>query len=151
MRRTLMGTLLGIATRPASRAPMETAEQAAITTGAGVARDRRRSGKRQVTVLAREGWVEACRSVRRDLPWTTRRANLYVEGVGLAGATGRILRVGEVLLEVTGETGPCERMEEQCAGLREALMPAWRGGVTCRVLEGGTVAVGDPVSLEEPS
>jgi MOSC domain-containing protein YiiM len=28
-----------------------------------------------------------------------------------------------------------------------ALYPDWRGGVTCRVLEGGRVAIGDPVAV----
>ena len=35
-------------------------------------------------------------------------------------------------LEVTGETDPCERMEEIQPGLFQALAPGWRGGVTCR-------------------
>jgi MOSC domain-containing protein YiiM len=40
-------------------------------------------------------------------------------------------------------------MEEQCAGLKAALQPDWRGGVCCRVLRGGAVAIGDSVSLAE--
>jgi catechol 2,3-dioxygenase-like lactoylglutathione lyase family enzyme len=32
-------------------------------------------------------------------------------------------------------------------GLRKALEPQWRGGVSCRVLAGGTVQRGDPVEL----
>jgi MOSC domain-containing protein YiiM len=31
--------------------------------------------------------------------------------------------------------------------LREALSPDWRGGVTCKVLSGGSVAVGDRVAV----
>jgi len=31
--------------------------------------------------------------------------------------------------------------------LMRALYPEWRGGVTCRVLEGGRVAIGDPVAV----
>jgi MOSC domain-containing protein YiiM len=39
-------------------------------------------------------------------------------------------------------------MEEQCPGLRAALQPDWRGGVSCTVLQGGTVTIGDAVTAE---
>ena len=74
------------------------------------------------------------------LDWTARRANLLVEGVRLPRAIGATLRIGPVLLEVTYPTTPCARMDEARAGLRKALHPEWRGGVTCKVLEGGRVA-----------
>jgi len=38
-------------------------------------------------------------------------------------------------------------MEEQAAGLRAALAPDWRGGVTCSVVKDGTVEVGDCVNF----
>src|SRR5262249_12292836 len=84
---------------------------------------------------------------RPDLPWTTRRANLLVEGVELPHAAGGILRIGPVRLEVTAQTYPCARMEEAHAGLLSALAKAWRGGGTCRVLEGGPIALGDPAEV----
>ena len=145
-----MGTLLGIATRTASRAEMITVDEASVTTESGVADDfRGRPGPRQVTVVVREAWDEACRSLDTSVPWVTRRANLLVEGVTLREATGRRLEVGDVILEITGETAPCNRMEEQCEGLREALVPDWRGGVTCRVVQEGRIRIGDPVSLHD--
>jgi len=39
-------------------------------------------------------------------------------------------------------------MDEASPGLREALEPDWRGGVCCRVLKGGLIAVGDEVTLQ---
>jgi MOSC domain-containing protein YiiM len=39
-------------------------------------------------------------------------------------------------------------MDEASQGLRKALRPNWRGGVTCKVIEGSTIAVGAPVRLE---
>ena len=53
---------------------------------------------------------------------------------------------------ITDETDPCNRMEEQHAGLQAALGPDWRGGVTCRVVQGGEVTLGDQVRIvEEPA
>ena len=50
-------------------------------------------------------------------------------------------------LEVTGQTCACARMEEARAGLLKALAREWRGGVTCRVLVGGAVRIGDAVEV----
>ena len=138
--------LLAIAVRHRSRGTMQELPQAAVTLAGGVADDfRGRPGRRQVTVLSLEGWQAACREAgRAGLPWTARRANLLVTGVDLAAAG--TLRIGSVELEVTGETAPCERMDEACPGLRAALAPAWRGGVTCRVRQPGVLAPGEPVA-----
>ena len=38
-------------------------------------------------------------------------------------------------------------MQEARAGLLKALAKAWRGGVTCRVLEGGGITIGDCVEV----
>ena len=132
--------------------------RAAVTGRGGVADDfRGRPGRRQVTVLSLEDWQAACAQAGRpELPWTTRRANILVTGIDLAAANqaaaasaaGCVLRVGAVELEVTGETAPCDRMEEACPGLRAALAVGGRGGVTCRVLRGGELAAGDPVRQE---
>ena len=138
--------LLAIAVRHRSRGAMQELAEAEVTLDGGVADEfRGRAGRRQVTVLSLESWQAACREAgRTELPWTTRRANLLVTGVDLAA--GGVLRIGAVELEVTGETAPCERMDEACPGLRGALTPAWRGGVTCRVRQPGTLAPGVPVS-----
>ena len=143
-----MGNLLGIAIRSRSRAPMEQREATEITRAAGAAGDRHHPRARKVTVIAREGWEVACAELGDDLPWTTRRANLLVEGVDLKKCAGAQLRVGEVLLEISEECDPCARMEEARAGLRRALEPDWRAGVLCSVLEEGTIRLGDSVRLE---
>jgi MOSC domain-containing protein YiiM len=141
-----MGRLTGIARRDRKRAPMQILERADISTETGVALDFRGSpGPRQVTVISARAWKDACGELQKEIPWTTRRANLLVDDFELPRSIGAILKVGEVRLRITGEVDPCSRMEEQCPGLKQALQPEWRGGVSCTVLEGGAIALGDEV------
>ena len=140
--------LLGIAVRAHSRAAMVRVESAEVTLEAGVVGDfRGKPGARQVTVLSREAWQSACQELGQALPWTTRRANLLIEGIELEGTIGAVIEIGDVRLEICGETDPCSRMDQQVDGLRNALRPGWRGGVCCRVIEGGTIQVGDRVKF----
>lgn len=150
-----MGRLVGIARHARPKGPMETVGHATVSPEAGIAGDfrgamRRGPYKRQVTVLEREDWDAATAEVDRTIPWEERRANLLVEGIDLPQVRGKRLRIGsDVVLEVTRETDPCERMEALAPGLKAALMPDWRGGVCTFVVSGGEIAVGDPVEIEE--
>jgi len=147
-----MGKLIGIATRGRPRGPMELRAQVDVTIEGGIAGDARgRTPGRQVTVLARESWEAACGDVATELPWTTRRANLLVEGIDLPQRAGARLQIGDVVLEVSFETEPCRQMETAHAGLQAALTPDWRGGVCCSVIEGGTLTTGDPVRIPGPT
>jgi MOSC domain-containing protein YiiM len=140
--------LEAIAMRSASRDPMTQLTETQVTSERGVTGDLRGSpGPRQVTVLSAEAWQAACDELGTDLPWHMRRSNFLIRGVNLAGTAGSQLRIGEVLLEITRETDPCARMDEQHPGLQQALTPHWRGGVCCRVRSGGTVRIGDRVEL----
>jgi MOSC domain-containing protein YiiM len=130
---------------------MEEIAQAPVTVARGVEGDARGVQKiRQVTVLFAEDWRAACAELFADIPWTTRRANVYVEGfssVQQVKSVGAKLKIGDVLLEVTEETDPCGRMEEQVPGLKAALTPNWRGGICCKVLSDGHIELGAKVSL----
>ena len=143
-----IGRLIGIARKARKRAPMEELERVRIAVEGGIEGDHRRHMRRRsVSVLAREGWDAALADLdpQADLPWTCRRANLFVEGVALPREICARLQIGPVLLEVMDETWPCARMEEEHPGLCKALIPDWRGGVVCRVLAEGEVALGDAV------
>jgi len=150
----MTGILIGIARRAKSRAPMEELNAGLITREAGLDGDFRgaKFPSRQITVLAREDWAAALLDLTDlmgppDLPWTTRRANLYVDGVRLPRAKGGLLQIGDAILEITGQTNPCHRMEAAHKGLLSALHPEWRGGVTCCVRDGGAIALGAPVTI----
>ncbi len=143
------GTLLAIAIKPAIREPMIAVSEGVVTLDEGLTGDARgRAGPRQITIVAREAWAEACDALGAEIPWTARRANLMVEGFDFENTEGRILQVGPVRLEITGETLPCARMDEAHPGLRQALGPRWRAGVTTKVISAGTISPGDSVTWD---
>jgi MOSC domain-containing protein YiiM len=146
----MAGRLIGIARREKSRAPMEMLHSAEISTEAGLVGDCKgiKFPLRQITLLQRELWEAALFTLGNpDLDWTARRANLLVEGVNLPRGIGSEITVGDVILEVTAQTSPCAQMDHAWQGLRRALAPDWRGGVTTRVLTGGMISIGDEVRV----
>jgi len=145
-----MGRLTGIAHRDTKRAPMETLEQAQVSDQTGVAQDSRgKPGDRTVTVISARTWREVCAELGQEIPWTTRRANLLVDEIDLPKSAGQIIEIGDVRLKVIVEVAPCSRMDEQVEGLTNALKPDWRGGVACTVLQGGSISIGDAVTVVE--
>jgi MOSC domain-containing protein YiiM len=129
---------------------MERLTVADLSRAAGVVGDARgKPGKRQITILDQAAWDAARQELGRpDLSWLLRRANLLVSGLDLRESTGRRLRIGPVLLEITGETDPCVKIDRPTPGLMQVLIPDWRGGVTARVREGGRVEAGMVVVFE---
>jgi MOSC domain-containing protein YiiM len=144
-----MGNVLGISARIESRAPMVVFASAKVSFKHGVGDDFRglKRNNRQITLMSIEGWEAALKELDKDLHWTTRRANILVKGIDLENTNGEVLKVGSFLVEITGELNPCERMDEQVAGLTKALTPNWRGGVTCKLLREGIVNEKDKVSF----
>src|SRR5271156_4890454 len=142
------GELLGIARRSKPREPMETADVVLVTIEAGVEGDCRGSEPdRQVTVISADSWRGACQDLGMEIPWTKRRANLVLGGTDLRDTEGALILIGDVRLEIADENPPCRVMDIQQDGLRKALKPDWRAGVSCRVLTGGKIKVGDAVRL----
>lgn len=141
--------LIGIAKRSAPRAPMKELDSVEISIENGIADDiQRNPSKRQVTILSRESWKQACEEIGIDALWITRRANLLIKGFEFSSLDlGKTVRIGEVTLKITGETEPCYRMDEQYEGLTSALKPNFRSGVFCQVVKGGLVSVGDKVEI----
>jgi MOSC domain-containing protein YiiM len=140
----MAGNLVGIARAHELGAPLEELPTVSISVERGVEGDARgRKSGRQVTVLFREGWEDACRDVGVNLPWVTRRANLLLANVDWPREAGGLLRIGNVELQITMETRPCHLMDRACDGLRAALRPEWRGGVCCVVRRGGEIRLGD--------
>ncbi len=136
------GELLEIFVYPQRRAPAEQVPQVEALLDKGLDGDHPRGGKRHVTLLSVEAWQETMRELGADLPASARRANLVVRGIDLVASMGRTIRIGTVELQIEGETTPCDLMELQKKGLRQALEPHMRGGVFGAVTAGGPLTPG---------
>jgi MOSC domain-containing protein YiiM len=86
--------------------------------------------------------------------------NVTTRGIDLlALPVGTVLRLGEsAAVEVTGLRNPCRQLEEWQPGLLAAVLGrdgegalVRRAGVMAIVLAGGTLAPGDPVTVELPA
>ncbi|MBD3760448.1 MOSC domain-containing protein [Rhizorhabdus sp.] len=150
----MAGRLIGIARKGRPHGPMELLDHVAIGIDTGVHGDHRgavrpgRSNRRQVTILMAEDWTAALAELGAPVSWEQRRANLLVEGIVLPREEGVRVRIGQAVLEITGECDPCRRMDAVADGLQRALRPEWRGGRICRVIEAGAVLVGDDVEVQ---
>ncbi len=139
------GIIKGIAWRPTDGESMQEASECRILLHRGLSSENRKPGKREVTLLSAEAWSDVCRELGTVIPWHMRRANLLIEGIDLPATIGKKLTIGEVTLEIHGESKPCGLMDQQHTGLRNALKPSARGGVYGQVLTPGTIRLGDTV------
>ncbi len=141
------GKVEWIGLRPARNRDMVEVDAVEATTGAGLTGDRYNggSGKRGVTLIQAEHLpvIAALAGHGYVAPGTLRR-NLVVSGIPLVALKGRRFRVGEVVLEGTDACDPCSRMED---ALGPGGFNAMRGhgGLCARIVEGGTLRVGDVV------
>jgi MOSC domain-containing protein YiiM len=145
-----MAKLEAIWIKRVRRGRMDPAPSAVLVAGKGIVGNANQGGRRQITIIEQEVWSERTASVGAQLDPSARRANLMIRGLSLLQARGKTLRIGECVVEIAGETKPCERMEEAATGLRAAMYPDWGGGAFAMVVKGGTIHVGDDVEFFDP-
>jgi MOSC domain-containing protein YiiM len=144
---TADSVVLAIALRTSRRGPMREVQCVAAEAGRGLAGDLPTSEDRGITLLADAQWRRVVRSLRTDLPWHTRRANVLVRAEQLGHLIGRTIEIGEVRVCVADETRPCGEMDRQFPGLKSALTGDCAGGVHGRILNSGVIQVGDRIHL----
>ncbi|HEY3055319.1 MAG TPA: MOSC domain-containing protein [Thermoanaerobaculia bacterium] len=142
-----MGEIVSIWIKRAHRGPMDRVSEAELVAGRGLRGSADQGRKRQITIITEESWDEAQEAVGVAVDPSARRANVLVRGLDLESSRGKLMRLGDCIVRVYGETRPCNLMEEAQPGLRDALKPRWRGGVFGEIVEGGTIHVGDAASL----
>lgn len=165
------GRIEAIYLRPARRVAVQSVQQATALAGLGLVGDRRSASakadasKRQITLIQAEhlpavaqlsGWASrhAAQGLAGALDAGLLRRNLLVSGLNLLAARSLfkdqplLLCLGaQVRLEITGPCEPCSRMEELLGSGGYNAMRG-HGGVTARVLAGGSFAVGDALRCE---
>jgi len=149
-----VGRLEWIGIRPVRRAPMVAMQEATVETDRHLSGDHARpkpGGKRQITLIQAEHLpaVASYLGLPTAVDPARLRRNLVVSGLNLLALKNRRVQIGEeVLLEITGECHPCSRMEEELGPGGYNAMRG-HGGLTARILQGGTVKLGDTVRVAE--
>lgn len=143
-----IGRLEWIGVRPARREPLVPLEVVEARIATGLSGDRySSSGKRQVTLIQAEHLpVLAAMLKQARIDPATLRRNLVVSGINLIALKAARFKVGEVLLEGTGSCDPCSRMED-ALGTGGYNAMRGHGGITARIVEEGSIRVGDPVAF----
>ncbi|WP_424630193.1 MOSC domain-containing protein [Bradyrhizobium sp. SYSU BS000235] len=142
------GELIWIGLRPTRRAPVITASSATLTAASGIEGDRyktQRNGGRQVTLIAAEDLtaIASFLGVGAIAPELVRR-NLVTRGINLMALKERRFRIGNAVLETSGECAPCSFIEEALGPGGYNAMRG-HGGITARIIESGEVSIGDAI------
>jgi len=111
---------------------------------------KRQGSKREVTLIQAEHIAVIAQFLGKPIDAALLRRNLVVSGINLLAAKSLFrdqtmqLKVGEVILEITGPCEPCSKME---LSLGKGAYNAMRGhgGVTAKIIVSGELSVNDAV------
>ena len=128
-----LGSLVWIGTRPAKNFPVQALRQVQADCTQGLIGDHYSGtqGKRQVTLFQWEHLSVLTAFIGGPVTPDLVRRNLMIKGINLLSLKQRNIRIGEVVLQITGLCHPCSKMEKilgplaattQCEGMA-ALPP----------------------------
>jgi MOSC domain-containing protein YiiM len=128
---------------PGHREPMRPLSTARLERGIGLDGDQHANAasRRQVLIADREALDQL------DLEPGLIKENITAEGLDVMSlGPGTQLKLGaEAVVEITSICEPCFRMDEIRPGLKAEL--EGRRGMNSRVISGGQIAVGDPITI----
>lgn len=143
------GTVEWIGVRPEKKKDLVSVQSVMIDPSTGIAGDHYsgRSGKRQVTLIQAEHLpvIASLMQLNQVTPDQLRR-NIVVHGINLLALKDNYFLLGDAVLEYTGLCHPCSRMESTLGNGGYNAMRG-HGGITARIVRGGSVSVGDKVII----
>lgn len=151
------GSVSAIHVAPEAGADVEARERVDAVTGRGLRGDRYFAGvgtysasardvPREITLIESETLAALEREVGIELPAGAHRRNVTTQGIALDRLVGERFRVGNTVCEGVERCAPCSYLERLLGidGLHDALVG--RGGIRARIVESGSIAVGDEVA-----
>lgn len=142
-----IGRLSWIGIRTKRKEPLEIIDEVGVTIDDGLDGDHygKKGGDRLVTLIQGEH-IDAVKSIlNKDVAPGALRRNLVVHGINLRALHERQFSIGgSVILEGTGHCHPCSRMEENL-GLGGYNAMRGHGGLTAKVIQAGSIKVGDEI------
>jgi hypothetical protein len=156
------GTVLEIFTTSAANEPMVGHAKADAIPGKGIAGDRYAlglgfysnnpitSGARELTLIDQSAITQVTEET--GLPFSTieSRRNLITTGVDLDSLIGQAFSVGDVVCEGVRACPPCVHLEE-LTGKKVMKALVRTGGLRARIVQGGTIRVGDSIESIGPA
>ena len=129
------------------RLPMRAVVDVEAEAGRGLVGDRYHGSRhRHVSLQGAGALAEAGVRLGRPVPAELTRRNVTVDDLDVPTVPGTRLRVGGAVLEVVRVAAPCKLLDDTIgAGAQEALRR--RGGSILRIVESGSIRVGDPVEV----
>jgi len=149
-----VGQVVGIYLAGSGGLPMQAVGSAVAVAGQGLLGDRYQTGTGEwsydprlcndITLIAVEALADARAERGVELEAGASRRNVETRGVDLGALTGRLFRVGEVVLRGERACEPCRYLDRVTGQAAKAALQG-RGGLRATVVAGGRLRVGDPV------
>lgn len=143
--------LVWIGLRPGRKEPMQSVQGCLAIAERGLEGDHRTSktpgSARQVTLISEEfiASIAGYTGLPNIDPSQLRR-NLVVRGINLNALRYQQFQLGDAVFQATALCHPCSRMEETVGPGTVSAMMGY-GGLCCKVLQSGEIALGDRLQL----
>lgn len=147
-------SVVAILIGPLDEGPMERRTEAVAVAGKGLEGDRYfddGTGEEdhdpacEITLIPMEGIDEGRSKADFPIEPEDMRRNIVTQGVDLLALVGKGFKVGEVELEGMKANPPCRHLEEVTGkALLKPMIDS--AGIRARIVTGGAIRVGDPIS-----
>lgn len=103
-------------------------------------------GARELTLIQLDAFEEIETAHGISFATSESRRNVITDGIELSGLIGKRFRMGDVVCEGVRDCPPCVHLEELTG--KQVMKPLLRsGGLRARIVEGGTIRLGDPIEV----